>query len=184
MIWTRPPFDPDRPFGERYDLLNTYPEPVALTLAVHWPHPHWRYPDALARDVPGAKPGTCILRIDGSVGWEPGNIRLADVPPHLARQRDEQRSSYVGNTLRHEQALARAPRGPRSSEWQLKVLSKRMRGYPGRPVKAYSAFLMFKRLDDWAIDAAISESTLRRGLRAGRRLEDIILDVWDRRGFA
>lgn len=184
MSWTRPPFDPACPFGSLYPTLTEFPEPLALTLALPGGHPWWRYPEVLARDVPGAKPGTCILRIDPNLGWEPGNVRVADVPPHLARRWTAERTSFVGNSGLHQRTLARAPRGARSSEWQLKVLAQRMRGFPGRPVKAYSAFLMWKRLDDWAIDAAISESTLRRGLSAGRRLEDIILEVWDRRGYA
>ncbi|MFO0684931.1 MAG: hypothetical protein U0234_22930 [Sandaracinus sp.] len=184
MPWTRPPFDPARPFGDRYPTLNSWPEPIALTLTLPWPSPWWRYPGALARDIPGARPGACIVRIDDSRGWEPGNVRVDHVPPDLARQREDERSSFIGSLTRYEQPLARAPRGPRSSEWRLKVLAKRMRGFPGRPVKGYSAFLMWKRLDDWAIDVAISESTLRRGLKAGRRLEDIILEVWNRRGYA
>lgn len=182
MIWTPANFDPSNPYGENFPTLNAYPEPMALALALPGTHPWWRSPRAIARDVPGAVRGACIVRIDETGAWEPKNVRVLDVPAAVARLREEERDVFMVRLL-DDASMRRAPRSKRSAEWELKIREKKMRSYPGRPPKAYQAFMMWKRLEDWALDAYISVRTLRRGLSEGKVLEDIIRDAWTDRGY-
>lgn len=170
-------FDPNAPFGERYPLLNAHPEPLALALALPSTSTWFRRPKKLVREVSGARIHGALARVDLNKGWEPGNVIATTVPPHLLADRERERQRCILPYFAHQGLFDRRTQTERAREWETAVATKRYRARPGRPPDVHRAFMYARRIEDWAMDFDVGVSTIRRRLKAGEELEEILLDA-------